>query len=186
MGYHTFDAGQADKLEDAQRRYRFLSAEELLWALSPGDDEVMAALGSGTGFYTDDIAPAANHVYAVDIQDAMHDYYREKGVPDNVDLVTSGVVDLPFETDSLDAAFSTMTYHEFASEEALREISRVLKPAGRLVIADWAASGTGDHGPPLDERFSATDVGEELRESGFSVEFEAERPETLLIVARSE
>jgi|GEM_PF-704625 hypothetical protein len=30
MGNHTFDADRADKLEDAQQRYRFLSAEELL------------------------------------------------------------------------------------------------------------------------------------------------------------
>jgi hypothetical protein len=49
----------------------------------------------------------------------MHDYYRKKGVPENVDLVTSGVDDLPLDSDSLDAAFSTMTYHEFASEQAL-------------------------------------------------------------------
>ncbi|MEF8814969.1 MAG: class I SAM-dependent methyltransferase, partial [Halovenus sp.] len=114
MGYHTFDAGRADKLEDAQDRYRSLSAEELRWALSPESDETVADLGSGTGFYTDDVAPAVDTVYAVDIQEAMHDYYREKGVPDNVDLVTSAVDDLPFDTSSLDGAFSTMTYHEFA------------------------------------------------------------------------
>lgn len=120
---------------------------------------MIAEFGSGTGFYTDDTAPAADYVYAVDIQDVIHDYYREKGVPENVDLMISGVADLPFETDSLDATFSTMTYHQFASEEALREIARVLKPAGRLVITDWAASGTGDHGPPVDERFTAALAG---------------------------
>jgi protein-L-isoaspartate O-methyltransferase len=67
MGYHTFDADRGDKLKDAQRRYRFFSAEELLWALSPDGDETVADLGSGTGFYTDDVAPAVDHVYAVDI-----------------------------------------------------------------------------------------------------------------------
>jgi hypothetical protein len=30
MGNHTFDADGADKLENAERRYRFLSSEELL------------------------------------------------------------------------------------------------------------------------------------------------------------
>lgn len=107
MGYHTFDADRADKLEDAQQRCRFLSAEELRWALSPAGDETVADLGSG--FYTDDVAPAVDDVYAVDVQEAMHDYYREKGVPENVELVTSGVDELPLETDSLDATFSTMT-----------------------------------------------------------------------------
>jgi len=167
MGYHTFDADRADKLENAQRRYRFLSAEELLWSLSLAGDETVADLGSGTGFYTDDVAPAVDHVYAVDIQEAMHDYYREKGVPDNVDLVTSGVDDLPFGADSLDAAFSTMTYHEFAGQEGLREIARVLEPQGTLVVVDWAASGSGSHGPPVDERFSATEAADALRRNGF-------------------
>jgi ubiquinone/menaquinone biosynthesis C-methylase UbiE len=186
MGYHTFDAGRADKLEDAQRRYRFLSAEELLWALSPDGDETVADLGSGTGFYTDDVAPAVDHLYAVDIQDAMHDYYREKGVPDTVDLVTSGVDDLPFDTDSLDAVFSTMTYHEFASEQALSEISRVLSPQATFVIVDWAASGSGKHGPPVNERYSATEAASALRQHGFTVELEAMRPETFLVTVTAE
>ncbi|NIC00708.1 class I SAM-dependent methyltransferase [Halobacterium sp. R2-5] len=186
MGHHTFDADRADKLEEAQRRYRFLSAEELLWALSPDGDETVADLGSGTGFYTDDVAPAVDHVYAVDIQEAMHDYYREKGVPENVDLVTSGVDDLPLDTGSLDAAFSTMTYHEFASDSALSELSRVLASQGTLVIVDWAASGSGDHGPPVDERFSVTETVSALRQHGFTVEFEAVRPETFLVTATAQ
>lgn len=158
----------------------------MLWALSPNRDETVADLGSGTGFFTDDIAPAVDHVYAVDIQDAMHDYYREKGVPENVDLVTSGVDDLPLDSDSLDAAFSTMTYHEFANEQALSELSRVLASQGTLVIVDWAASGSGSHGPPVDERYSATETANALRQHGFTVEFEALRPETFLVTASAE
>jgi ubiquinone/menaquinone biosynthesis C-methylase UbiE len=186
MGYHTFDAERADKLEAAHRRYRFLSAEELLWALSPNGDETVADLGSGTGFYTDDIAPAVDTVYAVDVQEAMHDYYREKGVPENVDLVTSGVEDLPLDTSSLDAAVSTMTYHEFANEQALGEINRVLTSQGTFAVVDWAASGSGNHGPPLDERYSATEAANALREHGFTIDFEAVRPETFLVTATVE
>ncbi|TSD08828.1 SAM-dependent methyltransferase [Haloglomus irregulare] len=186
MGHHTFDADRADKLEIAERRYRFLSAEELLWALSPDGHETVADFGSGTGFYTDDIAPAVDHVYAVDIQDAMHGYYREKGVPENVELVTSGVDDLPLDTNSLDAAFSTMTYHEFAGKEALDEITRVLTDAGRLIIVDWAATGSGDHGPPVDERFSGAETANNLREAGFHIEHTAVRPETFFVIAELE
>jgi ubiquinone/menaquinone biosynthesis C-methylase UbiE len=185
MGFHTFDADRADRLEDAQQRYRHLSAEELCWALSPESDETVADLGSGTGFYTDDVAPTVRRVYAVDIQETMHEYYREKGVPDNVSLVTSGVGDLPFDTGSLDAAFSTMTYHEFADQQTLGEIARVLGPGGRFVVADWAATGSGSHGPPVDERFAATEATAALRETGFDIEFEAVRPETFLLIAET-
>jgi ubiquinone/menaquinone biosynthesis C-methylase UbiE len=113
----------------------------------------------------------------------MHDYYRGKGLPENVEPVTSGVGDLPFADDSLDAAFSTMTYHEFASDEAIAEIDRVLAPDGRFVIVDWAATGSGEHGPPVDERFTAAEAADALGEYGFGIEHEAVRPETFLLVA---
>ncbi|CQH56508.1 probable S-adenosylmethionine-dependent methyltransferase [Halobacterium hubeiense] len=183
MGHHTFDASRADKLEDAARRYRFLSAEELLGALALDPTDAVVDLGSGTGFYTDDVAPHAGQVYAVDVQEAMHDYYRQKGVPDKVELVTGGVDDLPFETGSLDAAFATMTYHEFASAAALAEVARVLDDAATLVVADWAASGSGDVGPPVAERYTADDAADALRDSGFDVETRAVRPETFVVVA---
>ncbi|QLD86461.1 class I SAM-dependent methyltransferase [Natronomonas halophila] len=183
MGYHTFDAAGADRLEDAARRYRFLSAEELLWAVAPEGTDTVADLGSGTGFYTDEVAPHADRVYAVDIQEEMHDYYREKGLPENVEPVTSGVGDLPLADDGLDAAFSTMTYHEFASDEAIAEISRVLAPGGRLAIVDWAATGSGEHGPPVDERFTVEEATAALGDHGFEIVHEAVRPETFLVVA---
>ena len=183
MGHHTFDADGADKLERPERRYRFLSTEELLWALAPSSEDTVADLGSGTGFFTDDVAPHASEVYAVDIQEAMHEYYEEKGVPGNVKLVTTGIEDLPFEDGSLDATFSTMTFHEFASDDALAEIRRVLGSPGRLVICDWTATGTEENGPPLDERYTADAAAEALCDHGFGIEHQFSRSETFLLVA---
>lgn len=186
MGFHTFDVSRADKLEDAARRYRYVSADELRWALDPTMAHVVADLGSGTGFYTDDIAPLARRVYAVDIQPGMHDYYREKGVPENVDLVTSSIDDLPFEAGALDGAFSTNTYHEFATDDALEEVARVIAPGGRLAIADWAAEGHGEAGPPLDERYSAPEATAAITDAGFRIEHAFLRSETFLVVANRE
>ncbi|MCD2203948.1 MULTISPECIES: class I SAM-dependent methyltransferase [Halobacterium] len=182
MGHHTFDAAKATKLEGAATRYRYLSREELLWALDPNESETVADLGSGTGFYTDTIAPHVGQVYAIDIQEAMHEYYRDKGVPENTELVTSGVDSLPFETGKIDTAVSTMTYHEFASAQARTELARVLAPGGRLVIGDWSADGAGEDGPPLEERFTAGEVTSALRDAGFEIDFQATRPETFLVV----
>lgn len=186
MGYHTFDADRADELEQAAKRYRFCSAEELTWALGPSAGDVVADLGSGTGFYTDDIAPHVSTLFAVDIQPAMHDYYREKGVPETVELVTSGVETLPFDDGQLNGAFSTMTFHEFATEEALGEVARVLAEDGTLVIVDWSASGRGDHGPPPAERYHADEAADALREAGFGITHQADRPETFLLQATLE
>lgn len=88
MGYHTFDPANVERLERAEQRYRRLSVEELCWALDPAPDETVLDLGSGTGFYTDDLATRFDIVYAVDLQERMHAFYREKGVPDNVVQVT--------------------------------------------------------------------------------------------------
>ena len=151
MGFHTFDVGRAAQLEDASR-YRFCSREELLTLLSPSPTDVVADLGSGTGFYTDDVAPYVATCYAVDVQSAMHDQYREKEVPETVEFVTAEVADLPFADDALDTAFSTMTYHEFASDASLAELARVVRPGGHVVTVDWSARGDGADGetPPAE------------------------------------
>lgn len=187
MAFHTFDVDKADRLEDPDR-YRFCSREELVSALGLSREsarEVVADLGSGTGFYTDDVAPYVETIYGVDVQSEMHDLYREKGVPDNVTLVTSTIEDLPFDDDALDAAFSTMTFHEFATPAALSELVRVLAPAGRLVTVDWAADGDGVDGPTTDERFTADEAATLLRDAGFDVTVESLRPETFLVIAEA-
>jgi len=182
MGFHTFDPAGADRLEDPSR-FRFCSREELLTALSVHGDATVADLGSGTGFYTDEVAPHAARVYGVDVQPEMHDRYREKGVPENVTLVTADVSDLPFDDGELDAAFSTMTFHEYVSSEALDELTRTLAPGGRLVTVDWSANGSGEDGPPRDERFGLGDAVSRFADAGLSVVRAEERRETFLCVS---
>ncbi len=183
MGFHTFPVERADKLEDPSR-YRFCSREELLEMIAPNAEDVVADLGSGTGFYSRDIAPFVDTVYAVDVQEEMHEYHREVGVAAGVELVTAGVDALPFEDDELDAAFSTMTHHEYATDETMTELARVIRPDGRLVTVDWSANGTGEDGPDVDERFGVDDVVAQLEDSDFIVDRVHDRPETLAVVAR--
>ena len=182
MGFHTFDVDRADDLEDVSR-FRYCSRDERVGGMAVGRDAVVADLGSGTGFYTDEIAPFVGTVYAVDVQAAMHDYYRSKGLPENVEPVTSDVASLPFADDELDAAVSTMTFHEFATPESLGELHRVTAPGGRVVVVDWTAQGTGEPGPPRDERYDAAIAAEKFEDAGFTIEQERERPDTFVVVA---
>jgi len=189
MGFHTFDAEKAERLERPAVRYRWVSAEEVIGALTPDRADRAAAtvadLGSGTGFYTDAVAPHVETVYGVDVQAEMHAFYREKGVPENVVLVESDVATLPFEDGELDAAFSTMTYHEFASDDALAELARMIRTGGRLALFDWSAAGDGEHGPSADERFAASDAVATLAAARFEVLSASERTETFAVVARA-
>lgn len=181
MGFHTYDVERAAALNDPSR-YRYLSVEELLALFDYRG--TIADLGSGTGFYTDEVAPYADTLYAVDVQEAMHEQYRREGVPENVDCVTAEVSDLPFDKSALDGAFSTMTYHEFASEAALEELARVVKPDGLVGIADWTRNGAGEDGPPTSERYTLDEARTAFTGSGFEIEYADERRETFVLSAR--
>jgi len=183
MGFHTFDAERAAQLEDPAR-FAYCSVEELYALADPAPDATVAEIGSGTGFYTDELAPFVGRLRAVDVQSEMHDRYREKGVPDNVSLVTADAVDLPFDDGSLDGAFSTFTFHEFAGEAALEELYRVLRPGARVGVVDWSKAGTGEDGPPRDERFTAAEAESLLAHAGFAVPRAEERRATFAIRAR--
>ncbi|ESP87639.1 class I SAM-dependent methyltransferase [Candidatus Halobonum tyrrellensis] len=185
MGFHTYDVDRADALEDPDR-FRRCSAEELVAALGVGGDAdaTVADLGSGTGFYTDAVAPHVDTCYAVDVQAEMHERYREKGVPENVETVTAGVADLPFADGAVDAAFSTMTYHEYAGDDALAELARVVRPGGRVVTVDWSAAGPGEDGPPTDQRFGVGDCAAAFEAAGFRVDRAETRHETFVCVVR--
>jgi ubiquinone/menaquinone biosynthesis C-methylase UbiE len=184
MGFHTFDAAGADNLED-DSRFRYGSREELLGLLGAHREQSLLDLGSGTGFYTRELAPHVGTVYALDVQDAMGVRHREEGLAGNVHLVT-GVADaLPFAADALDAAYSTMTFHEYATEAALAELARVLRPGGRLVTVDWSRTGPGDAGPPRDERFGLGRAVELQTDAGLVVERAADRVETFVSVSRA-
>ena len=183
MGFHTFPIDRADALEDPSR-YRFCSREELVEMLDLDADAVVADLGSGTGFYTRDVAPFVETLYAVDVQAEMHDRHREEGRAETVEFLTTGVGSLPFGDGDLDAAFSTMTHHEYATAETLAELGRVIRSGGRLVTVDWSATGTGEDGPPVDERFGPAEVASQLEEAGFTIDRVHDRPETFAVVAR--
>lgn len=179
---HTFDPANADALDDVSR-YRYCSRDELVDFLDPSPAAAVVDLGSGTGFYTDDVAPYAGAVYGVDVQPTMHDLYCEDGVPENVRLVTAEVADLPFGTGTVDGAFSTMTFHEFATPGALAEVARALRPGARFVTVDWSAEGEGEAGPPRGDCHSVETARPLVEDAGFEVVYAAERPETFVVVA---
>jgi ubiquinone/menaquinone biosynthesis C-methylase UbiE len=178
---HTFPVERADALDDPTR-YAHCSREELLAALDASAGATVADLGSGTGFYTDDLARVAGRVVAVDVQRAMHERYRANGVPDAVAPVTAPVDALPLADDALDGAVSTMTYHEFATPAAAAELARVCRPGARVVTVDWTAAGRGEAGPPTAERYDLAHAAETFEDAGFRTVEGATRAETFVHV----
>jgi arsenite methyltransferase len=68
---------------------------------------------------------------------------RLEGVADRVEVHTGDITDLPFDDDSVDVIVSSLVVHNISSADArakaISEAARVLRPGGRLVLADiWA------------------------------------------------
>src|SRR5262249_60077292 len=68
-----------------------------------------------------------------------------EGVSDRVELHTADMRSLPFESDSFDLVVSNIAIHNvkgrLGREKAIEEGVRVLRPGGRLMIADFWATG---------------------------------------------
>ncbi|MFB6191637.1 MAG: class I SAM-dependent methyltransferase [Candidatus Nanohaloarchaea archaeon] len=177
MEDHIFEPEMAEKLEH-ESRYRFVSREELLEHIDFGDKVI--DVGSGTGFFTDDMAENAAKVLAIDPQPEMHDYYQKKGVPENVELVNSRAADI--ENGRADTVVSIFSFHEIDAGAAVERFAEALKPDGLLVVYDWSSRGSGDSGPPLEKRFDSGEVREKV-----SIHMEVlesvERDETFRLVA---
>jgi len=140
-------------LESAPRRYdwgmRLLtlgrierSHARLTADISPGD-RVMD-IGCGTGSLTIRAASKGALVKAIDTNAGMLEVAKEKaaskGLEERIEFVEMGVAELDGEADeSYDLVLSSLCFSELSEDErryALKEIRRVLKPGGKLSIAD--------------------------------------------------
>lgn len=99
---------------------------------------VVGDLGAGTGAVTAALAPFVTRVIAVDNSAAMLQAARRR-LPHvaNVEFRRGDLEALPLDDASLDAATLMLVLPYIAQpERVLREAARVLRPAGRLVVAD--------------------------------------------------
>ena len=113
--------------------------EAMLGLLDP--DWVVADLGCGTGDATERIAPVVREVIAVDREPAMLQACRKRlGSRNNIRFVEAALRSLPLENASLDAAVIMLVLHHLPDPVAvLTEISRVLRPGGRVLVVDMVS-----------------------------------------------
>jgi ubiquinone/menaquinone biosynthesis C-methylase UbiE len=137
-----------------------ITRERLRKVLGPQPGERILEIGPGTGYYTLDMAEwvgggargdrtagdgsSANRVGGTveifDLQQEFLDHVMrraaERGLR-NVLPTQGDATALPYEADSMDAVVLTAVLGEIPDRAAaLREIQRVLKPSGRLVVGE--------------------------------------------------
>ena len=99
---------------------------------------VVADVGAGTGFVTAGLAPLVSRVHLLDGSAAMLDVARKNlSQFSNLEYHLADGQSLPLPDASVDAAFANIYLHHCADPlAAIREMARILKPGGRLVITD--------------------------------------------------
>lgn len=115
---------------------------ESLVALLPADWTV-ADVGAGTGFLIPLLASHFKRVIAVDHADAMLAVARDRvnrAALSNAELRSGSLEALPIADADCDLVIAMLVLHHVASPAtAVREMARVLRPGGRLLIVEQVA-----------------------------------------------
>ena len=104
-------------------------------------DMVVADVGAGTGFLSAALAERAARVYVIDGSEEMLAVARQNlSAFDNLSFHAAEGYTLPLPDESVDAVFANMFLHHVPEPlAAIREMTRILRPGGRVVITDLDA-----------------------------------------------
>jgi ubiquinone/menaquinone biosynthesis C-methylase UbiE len=103
------------------------------------EGERVLDVGCGTGVLLDALARTSPRalLFGLDISRKMLAVARRRGAGVSR-LVAGDVASLPFAAGRFDVVVSTNAFHFWIDPAAaLRELRRVLTPAGRLIVTDW-------------------------------------------------
>jgi SAM-dependent methyltransferase len=116
----------------------------LVEATGAGSGDTVLDVACGPGLVVAAFARVCRHATGIDLTPAMIERARalvgERGLS-NVRLQVGDVLPLPYEDGAFSIVVSRFAFHHFPDPGAvLREMTRVCRPGGRVVVADAAAS----------------------------------------------
>jgi ubiquinone/menaquinone biosynthesis C-methylase UbiE len=121
----------------------FITRERLREILEPSPGERLLEVGPGTGYYALPVAEwlaPDGQLDVLDVQQEMLDHTllrAEQREIANIFALQGDARSLPFEGDTFDAAYLVTVLGEIPDQEAaLRELARVVKPGGRVVVGE--------------------------------------------------
>lgn len=128
---HQWDEMRARFFSESVREKAFSIAEVQ-------EGKIAADIGAGTGFITEGLIRKGLQVITVDQSEAMVEEMRKKFAHyDKIDYRIGEAESLPIADGTVDYVFANMYLHHVESPpEAIKEMARILKPEGKLIITD--------------------------------------------------
>lgn len=142
LGYDFLTAyyDLAIKITMPEKKFRALLIDEL----NPQDNETILEFGFGTGqnlILAKNKNPNTKYI-GVDIDPKVREIAQHKLNKKNISIPLDlyNGVKLPYLDNQFDKIYSCLVFHQLEAGtklDCLKELNRVLKPNGKLIIADW-------------------------------------------------
>lgn len=140
---------------------------------------IVADIGAGTGYYTFAIAEKVpqGKVFAVEIQDEMIKYLKEKNISTgikNVEVIKGTDKSPNLSENSVDLAIMVDVYHELEfPHEMLQSIKKSLKKDGKILLLEFRAEDDAIAIKPH-HKMTIQQVNKEMSANGFKLIYDGE------------
>jgi ubiquinone/menaquinone biosynthesis C-methylase UbiE len=121
----------------------FITRERLRSVLEPAPGERVLEVGPGTGYYALPVArwlEPSGRLDVLDIQQEMLDHTLRRAASEDIANIAGERADareMPYEDETFDAAYLVTVLGEIPDQDAaLRELRRVVKRTGRIVVGE--------------------------------------------------
>lgn len=168
---HSFSGAQHwARVFDDPARDEWQKPHQVIQALNPAPDAVVADIGSGTGYFSIRLAHFVpkGRVFGVDTEPDMVKYLADRAKRDGLSNVTAvaGQPDDPHLPAKADLVMMVDVYHHVADRsQYFRRVRNALKPGGRVAIIDFKQDTP--MGPPASQRIAPDRVKAELDAAGY-------------------
>ncbi|TNF53877.1 class I SAM-dependent methyltransferase [bacterium] len=169
------DADKWVRIFEDPKRAEWQQPDKVVEVMNLKDGDMVVDIGAGTGYFTRRFARSVGpggRAFGLDIETSLVNYMKEDAKKLNLKNYEARVIktdDPELGTNSADVVFLCNTYHHIENRIGyFKEVSKSLKPGGRVVIVDFYKKDL-PIGPPPHHKMSQKNVKKEFKQAGYKL-----------------